>query len=112
MLYIYNTLSWLLPLPSLINFRTDLNLCPATGEKNSDCVYLFRWTRSPIYLFMEPRILNDLAFNYLSGTEVLISRVHLAIPEICGRNTPTPDVEGNKWDKPVLLLNKLTTYVS
>ena len=92
--------------------RTDLNLCAAYNNNNTDCIHHFRWSFSSIYLFMEPRLVSDMALNYLPGTQIRIQQVHLTIPEICDNVTITIDEEQNQWERSVLLLNKLTTFVS
>ena len=61
---------------------------------------------------MEPRLLSDMALNYLPGTELRIQQIHLVIPEICDNATTFVDEENGRWDRGVLLLNKLTTFVS
>ena len=61
---------------------------------------------------MEPRLVSDMALNYLPGTEIRIQQVHLVIPEICDNFTVIIDKEHNQWEHGVLLLNKLTTFVS
>ena len=61
---------------------------------------------------MEPRLLSDMALNYLPGTELRIEQVHLVIPEICDNSTTFIDEENGRWDRGVLLLNKLVTFVS
>ena len=92
--------------------RRDLNLCANYNSSDQSCVHLFRWVLSPIYLFMEPRLLSDMALNYLPGTAPMIQQIHLAIPEICDNATTFVDKEKRKWDRGTLLLNKLTTFVS
>ena len=93
-------------------YRTDLNLCAAYNNNNTNCIHHFRWSFSSIYLFMEPRLVSDMALNYLPGTQIRIQQVHLIIPEICDSTTITIDKEQNQWERSVLLLNKLTTFVS
>ena len=92
--------------------RTDLNLCAAYNNSNTNCTHHFRWSFSSIYLFMDPRLVSDMALNYLPGTQIRIQQVHLTIPEICDNVTITIDEEQNQWERSVLLLNKLTTFVS
>ena len=61
---------------------------------------------------MDPRLVSDMALNYLPGTQIIIQQVHLTIPEICDNATNIEDEDGNQWQRSVLLLNKLTTFVS
>ena len=61
---------------------------------------------------MEPRLVSDMALKYLPGTEIRIQKIHLVIPEICNNFTVVTDADNNKWTHGVLLLNKLTTFVS
>ena len=42
----------------------------------------------------------------------MIQQVHLVIPEICDNTTTFVDKESLIWDQGVLLLNKLTPFVS
>ena len=54
-----------------------------------------------------------MALNYLPGTELRIEQVHLVIPEICDTDASIfVDEENGQWDRGVLLLNRLTTFVS
>ena len=53
-----------------------------------------------------------MALNYLPGTEIRFQQVHLVIPEICDNSTIITDEEQNRWERGILLLNKLTTFVS
>lgn len=92
--------------------RKNLNLCGAYNNSDPSCIHLFRWYFSPIYLFAEPRLLSDLALNYLPGTATKIQQVHLVIPQICDNTTMFMDKENFIWDQGVLLLNKLTPFVS
>ena len=60
--------------------------------------------------------MSDMALNYIPGTEISIRQVHLVIPEICDNSTITVitgiNEKENQWEPRVLLLNKLTTFVS
>lgn len=96
----------------LFGYRTDLNLCAAYNNTDRSCIHHFRWSFSSIYLFMEPRFVSDMALSYVPGTEIRIQQVHLVIPEICDNSTIVVDNEHNKWEHGILLLNKLTTFVS
>ena len=93
-----------------------MTLCRAYNNTDTSCIHLFRWSFSSIYLFMGPRLVSDMALNYIPGTEISIRQVHLVIPEICDNSTITVmsdiDKEENQWEPRVLLLNKLTTFVS
>ena len=96
----------------IILHRKDLKLCAIHNNSDPSCVHLFRWYFSPIYLFAEPRLLSDMALNYLPGTAPVIQQIHLIIPEICDNTTTFMDKEDLIWDRGVSLLNKLTPFVS
>lgn len=57
--------------------------CKHLDETRTNCTYLYRWSSSPIYLFIEPRLLNDMSLNILPGTQIRIRQAKLVIPEIC-----------------------------
>ena len=66
-----------------------------------------------MYLFAEPRVLNDMSFSILPGTELRVRQANLVVAEICNkREDQITDISGNVWDLPVFLLTQLTTLVS
>ena len=109
-----NTINLLIHSLYYFLYRTDLNLCAAYNNNNTNCIHRFCWSFSSIYLFMELGLVSNMALNYLPGTQIRIlnQQVHLIIPEICDNATITIDEEQNQWECGVLLLNKLTTFVS
>ena len=87
--------------------------CKHLDEGRTNCTYLYRWSSSPIYLFIEPRLLNDMSLNILPGTEIRIRQAKLVMPEICNsKEDQITDTNGDVWDLPVFLLTQLTTAVS
>ena len=93
--------------------RNQPQFCKHRDEERTNCTYLYRWSTSPMYLFAEPRVLNDISFSILPGTELRIRQANLVVAEICNkREDQITDINGDVWDLPVFLLTQLTTLVS
>lgn len=93
--------------------KNQLEFCKHRDEERTNCTYLYRWSSSPMYLFTEPRLLNDMSFSVLPGTELRIRQAKLVVAEICNRREDqVTDINGDVWDLPVFLLTQLTTFVS
>ena len=93
--------------------KNQHHVCKHRDEERTNCTYLYRWSSSPMHLFIEPRLLNDLSLSVLPGTELRIQMAKLIIPEICNaREDQITDTNGDVWDRPVFLLSQLTTFVS
>ena len=93
--------------------KNQPQFCKHRDEERTNCTYLYRWSSSPMYLFTEPRLLNDMSLSVLPGTELRIRQAKLVVAEICNaREDQITDINGDVWDLPVFLLTQLTTFVS